>query len=84
MCFFPVGVGNLCGPWLPVQGCAPNMARLGGRSMAAAGFGLQMVGKEAQACPPPHKAVLTIEHFPLRYESSSKEEDDSPGREQPR
>lgn len=51
--------------------------------MAAAGFGLQMVGQEAQACPPPHKAVLTIEHFPLRYESSSKEEDDSPGREQP-
>ena len=56
--------------WRKIDGCC--------------GFGLQMVGKEAQACPPPHKAILTIEHFPLRYESSSEEGDDSPGREQPR
>lgn len=51
----------------------------------AAGFGLQMVGKEAQTCPSPsHKAVLTVDHFLLRYGSYSVEEDDSPGREQPR
>ena len=80
VCLFLAGVGNPGGPQVLAQGCAPRMARLRGRSLLAAGCGLQMVGKEAHTCPPLHKAILTVEPFLLRYGPYSTEEDEQPGK----
>lgn len=70
-------------PWLLVHGCVWSTEGLGGRSLAAGSFGLQMVGKTARTCTFPQKTNLTIAYFLLRYGSRSMEEDDSPRGEQP-
>lgn len=70
-------------PRLLVHGCAWSTERLGGKSLAAAWFGIQMVAIAAQTCTFLRETPLTVARFPLRYGSHSMEELDSPGGEQP-